>query len=68
MANFCPGGALERPAEKYTRIFGYQFFRNYPYILPGLVTSIVALTAAITTALFVKEVEMLLSHHKSLSC
>ncbi|KAF9701353.1 hypothetical protein EKO04_000406 [Ascochyta lentis] len=49
------GGALERPAEKYTRVFGYQFFRDYPYALPGLVTSIVAISAAITTMLFVKE-------------
>ncbi|KZM21345.1 uncharacterized protein EKO05_0008868 [Ascochyta rabiei] len=49
------GGALERPAEKYTRVFGYQFFRDYPYVLPGLVTSLVALSAAITTMFFVKE-------------
>ncbi|KAJ4350974.1 hypothetical protein N0V95_004258 [Ascochyta clinopodiicola] len=49
------GGALERPAEKYPRVFGYQFFRDYPYVLPGLVTSLVALSAAITTIFFVKE-------------
>lgn len=56
MANLATGGALERPADKYPRVFDYQFFHDYPYILPGLVTSAIALTAAITTMLFVKEV------------
>jgi hypothetical protein len=51
------GGALETPATKYTSTFGrIQFFHDYPYALPGMVTSIVALSAAITTSLFVKEV------------
>ncbi|KAF2627019.1 MFS general substrate transporter [Macroventuria anomochaeta] len=49
------GGVLERPAEKYPRVFGYQFFRVYPYILPGLVISAVTLSATLTTVLFVKE-------------
>jgi hypothetical protein len=51
------GGVLETPATKYTSTFGkIQFFHDYPYALPGMVTSIVALSAAITTLLFVKEV------------
>jgi hypothetical protein len=51
------GGILERPAAKYTSTFGrIQFFHNYPYALPGFVTSLIALSAAITTSLFVKEV------------
>ncbi|KAJ4989021.1 major facilitator superfamily transporter [Stagonosporopsis vannaccii] len=49
------GGVFERPAEKYPRVFGYQFFRNYPYLLPGLVISAFTLSGAITTILFVKE-------------
>jgi hypothetical protein len=56
MLNLSKGGALESPAEKYPSIFGVQFFRDYPYILPGLVTSIVALAAAVITLLFVNEV------------
>jgi hypothetical protein len=38
-------------------VFGkIQFFRDYPYVLPGMATSLIALTAAITTMFFVKEV------------
>ncbi|KAL5117091.1 hypothetical protein ACEQ8H_005050 [Pleosporales sp. CAS-2024a] len=50
------GGALERPAVKYTSTFGrIQFFHDYPYALPNMVTSIIALSAALTTFCFVKE-------------
>ncbi|KAH6642351.1 major facilitator superfamily domain-containing protein [Boeremia exigua] len=49
------GGVFERPAEKYPRVFGYNFFRHYPYILPGLVVSGFTLSAALTTVLFVNE-------------
>ncbi|KAF1935856.1 MFS general substrate transporter [Clathrospora elynae] len=50
------GGALERPAEKYTSTFGKaQFWHDYPYVLPNIFTSAIALSAAITTMLFVKE-------------
>ena len=58
MANHCfPGAAFEIPAEKYPRVFGYRFFRDYPYALPGMVISILTLGAALTTILFVKEVQ-----------
>lgn len=51
------GGVLERPAEKYTGTFGkIQFFHDYPYALPSMVTSAIALFAAFTTQVFVKEV------------
>jgi hypothetical protein len=47
---------LERPAEKFPSTFGkLQFFHTYPYALPNIVTSAIALSAAITTMLFVKE-------------
>ncbi|KAF1844816.1 MFS general substrate transporter [Cucurbitaria berberidis CBS 394.84] len=50
------GGLLERPAEKFTSTFGkVKFFQDYPYALPNMVTSAVAISAAITTLLFVKE-------------
>jgi hypothetical protein len=55
------GGVLERPAAKYTSTFGrVQFFHDYPYALPGMVTSAIALSAAMTTFFFVKEVCKLL--------
>lgn len=52
------GAAFERPAEKYPRVFGNDFFRKYPYVLPGLVVSALTLTSAFTTLLFVKEVRL----------
>jgi len=55
------GAAFERPAEKYPRVFGYEIFLKYPYVLPGLVVSILTLTSALTTMLFVKEVRLWLT-------
>jgi len=55
-SNPAVGGVFERPAEKYPRVFGYQVFRDYPYLLPGLIISVFTLSGAITTLLFVKEV------------
>ncbi|KAH8631994.1 hypothetical protein IG631_13677 [Alternaria alternata] len=50
------GGALESPADKFTSTFGKtQFWHDYPYSLPNIVVSVIALSAAITTMLFVKE-------------
>lgn len=57
------GGALERPAQKYSAVFGkIRFFHDFPYALPNIVTSAIALTAAIITALFVKEVRIAVQH------
>ncbi|KAI4910130.1 hypothetical protein J4E90_007561 [Alternaria incomplexa] len=50
------GGALERPADKFASTFGkLQFWHDYPYALPNFVVSALAISAAITTMLFVKE-------------
>ncbi|KAL6702727.1 hypothetical protein ACN47E_001009 [Coniothyrium glycines] len=50
------GGGLERPAEKFGSTFGkLKFFHQYPYVLPNMVVSAVALIAAFTTLFFVKE-------------
>ncbi|KAJ4369708.1 hypothetical protein N0V83_005471 [Neocucurbitaria cava] len=47
------GGVLERPADKYSSTFGkIKFFHDYPYALPNMVTSIIAISAALTTILF----------------
>lgn len=51
------GGVLESPATKYSGTFGkIKFFRDFPYVLPGMVTSLVALSGALLVMLFVKEV------------
>ncbi|KAF2121221.1 major facilitator superfamily domain-containing protein [Lophiotrema nucula] len=50
------GGALESPASKFPSTLGrVAFFRNYPYALPGFVSSSIGGTGALLTALFVKE-------------
>jgi len=48
---------LAAPAEQYPAVFGkIQFFKDYPYALPTFVTGLIGLSAAIISALFVKEV------------
>ncbi|KAJ9142174.1 Major facilitator superfamily transporter [Pleurostoma richardsiae] len=50
------GGALADPASQYPRLFGgIKFFEKYPYALSSFVVGGIGLTAAITSALFVKE-------------
>lgn len=59
MLTFRLGGALETPAAKYPRTFRkLQFFHDFPYALPGIATGVVAITAALTTTFFVKEVSV----------
>lgn len=51
------GGMLAAPAEQYPAVFGnIQFFKDYPYALPTFVTGLIGLSAAIISAIFVKEV------------
>ncbi|KAF2274208.1 MFS general substrate transporter [Westerdykella ornata] len=57
------GGLLERPAEKFPSTFGsIQFFRDYPYALPGFASASVGFTAGIVGALFLRET--LHVHHR----
>ncbi|KAK0111141.1 hypothetical protein ONS95_001517 [Cadophora gregata] len=50
------GGALQDPARQYGGVFKkVQFFSDYPYALPTFVTGSIALLAALTCAIFVKE-------------
>ncbi|KAI1865305.1 uncharacterized protein JN550_008353 [Neoarthrinium moseri] len=50
------GGALADPAKLYPRVFGGSaFFREYPYALPNFVVGGIALTAVLTSALFIEE-------------
>lgn len=51
------GGGLESPAEKFGSTVGkLAFFHKFPYVLPNMVISAIALISAFTTILFVNEV------------
>ena len=50
------GGGLSNPADQYPSIFGrVQFFRDFPYALPTFATGAIGASAAIVSALFIKE-------------
>ncbi|KAK5477745.1 hypothetical protein LTR55_008337 [Exophiala xenobiotica] len=50
------GGALAKPATVFPSIFGHiQFFHDYPYALPTIVTGSIGAIATVTSALFIKE-------------
>lgn len=54
------GGALSNPADQYPSVFGrVQFFKDYPYALPSFTVGAIGLSAVVTSALFVKEVCLL---------
>lgn len=58
------GGALSNPAEQYPSVFGkVKFFKDYPYALPSFTVGAIGLSAVITSALFIKEVCLLLTYH-----
>lgn len=51
------GGGLAKPAEQYPGVFGNSnFFQTYPYALATIASGTFAASAAIITAVFVKEV------------
>ncbi|CAI7678623.1 unnamed protein product [Penicillium pancosmium] len=50
------GGALADPVRQFPRVFGSNhFFKVYPYALSSLVVATIGATAAISSALFIKE-------------
>ncbi|KAH8816962.1 MFS transporter [Xylogone sp. PMI_703] len=50
------GGVLAEPATQYPSLFGkVKFLRDFPYALPTLCTGTIALSTAVTSALFIKE-------------
>lgn len=52
-----PGGILESPADKFPSTFGrVQFFKDYPYAFPGFVSAAIGASAAVLSAVFIKEV------------
>lgn len=47
------GGALAHPAEKHPEIFGnWQFFKEYPFLLPNLVAALLFIIGITTGFLF----------------
>ncbi|RFU27859.1 hypothetical protein B7463_g8468, partial [Scytalidium lignicola] len=50
------GGVLAEPATQYPSLFGkVKFLRDFPYALPTLCTGLIAISTAVTSALFIKE-------------
>ncbi|KAF8876549.1 major facilitator superfamily domain-containing protein [Infundibulicybe gibba] len=49
------GGTFSRPHERFPQVFGGQFWRDYPYFLPCLVTSGYVGVSFIIGLLFLKE-------------
>ena len=50
------GGLLSNPADQYPSVFGrVHLFKEFPYALPTFATGVVGATAAVTSALFIKE-------------
>ena len=50
------GGALSNPADQYPSVFGrIRLFKEFPYALPTFATGAIGVSAAITSALFIKE-------------
>ncbi|CAE6426810.1 unnamed protein product [Rhizoctonia solani] len=49
------GGFLSHPAERYPSVFGYELFRQYPYLLPCLAGSSISIIGLIAGILFLEE-------------
>ncbi|KIW20804.1 hypothetical protein PV08_01382 [Exophiala spinifera] len=50
------GGALAKPAALFPSIFGHiQFFHDFPYALPTIVTGVIGVIATVTSGIFLKE-------------
>ncbi|KAM3476037.1 hypothetical protein MY8738_007120 [Beauveria namnaoensis] len=50
------GGALADPAAQYLGLFGgWAFLKRYPYAAPGFAVSAIAVTAVLTSVLFLEE-------------
>lgn len=53
------GGAASSPANTFPNLFNHDFFRTYPYFLPGCIASVISLTGAIFGYLVLEEVSFL---------
>lgn len=53
------GGTFSSPANAFPNLFNHEFFRSYPYFLPGCIASVICLTGAIFGYVFLEEVSSL---------
>ena len=53
------GGTFSSPASTFPNLFNHDFFRSYPYFLPGCIASVICLTGAIFGFVFLEEVSLL---------
>ncbi|KAI0282204.1 MFS general substrate transporter [Russula aff. rugulosa BPL654] len=49
------GGTFSSPANRFPNLFNHDFFRSYPYFLPGFMASVICLTGAIFGYVFLEE-------------
>ncbi|KAJ8592806.1 MFS general substrate transporter [Rhizopogon salebrosus TDB-379] len=49
------GGSFSHPATKYPDIFGYQILKDYPYVLPCFISSVIAIIGVILGFVFLEE-------------
>jgi hypothetical protein len=50
------GGATSNPANAFPNLFSHDFFRTYPYFLPGCIASVISLSGAVFGYFFLEEV------------
>jgi hypothetical protein len=50
------GGAFSSPASSFPNLFSHDFFRTYPYFLPGCIASILSVIGAVFGYVFLEEV------------
>ena len=57
LPNFRPiaGGILSHPYDRFPRVFGYSFWRDYPYLLPCLFSASFAAFASLIALFFLEE-------------
>ena len=61
------GGILSNPAKNFPSVFkGIWFFETFPYALPTLITGAIGASAAIISALFIKEVSVNMPPYKNM--
>ncbi|KZT57853.1 MFS general substrate transporter [Calocera cornea HHB12733] len=61
------GGALSKPAEQWPMVFGWStFLKQYPYLLPCIVSGGLAAVAAVINLIWLKETRSLQKHHHAI--
>lgn len=64
------GGTFSNPANAFPKLFNHDFFRAYPYFLPGCIAAVISVIGAIFGYVFLEEVSSpsqlhshVLTHH-----